>query len=316
MVDVPLREFNLNGFAQGTSYSISYFADTKFVSKDQVDSVLREIDKSMSLYHSNSLINHFNASTSGAFVDAHFIRVFKKAKKIHRLTQGRFDITVAPLVQLWGFGPMKTEDLPSDSMVRHALANVGMEKLKAKGLYLQKSKRAVKIDLNGIAQGYTVDVLANFFKKNKIRNFMIELGGEIRVMGSKADGSKFKIGIQGPPSANDEGDIKHIVELDGGAITTSGNYQKKRQINNKIISHLIDPKTGFPLQNEMISVTVYAKDAITADGYDNALMAMHVDEALQFVNKQKDIEMYAIYRKPDGLLADTMSTGFKKLIKK
>jgi thiamine biosynthesis lipoprotein len=309
-----LQEFKINGYTQGTTYSITYFAKDEWVKKSNIDSILAVIDQSMSLYKPNSLINKFNGSASGMLVDFHFMEVYKRANTIFKDTQGKFDVTVAPLVQLWGFGPKKIEKFPDDKTIKDMLKCVGMEKIIRHHLSLKKENPCVNIDFNGIAQGYTVDVIAKYLMLNKINRYMVEVGGELRINGTKPDGHLFKIGIEGPA---DKGlttqSIKHILQVKKGAITTSGNYQKYVMNGNQRISHLIDPKTGYPLKNEMISVTVFAKDAITADGYDNALMAMSVKEALVFVAK-RNMEVYIIYMKKDGELTDTLSVGFKKLI--
>ncbi|MEJ5994695.1 FAD:protein FMN transferase [Pedobacter sp. Du54] len=310
-----LQEFKIKGYAQGTSYSITYYAKDEFVKKTSVDSILAVIDQSMSLYKSNSLITTFNKSTAGTVVDFHFMKVYKRANAIFKDTQGKFDVTVAPLVQAWGFGPTKEKNFPNDATLKDILNCVGMEKLSAHHLRIDKENPCVQVDFNGIAQGYSVDVLARYLQLHKINNYMVEVGGELRINGIKNDGKLFKIGIEGPTNKElSVQNIKHILQFKKGAITTSGNYQKYVLNGKQRISHLIDPKTGYPLKNEMISVTVFAKDAITADGYDNAFMAMSVKEALAFVAKRKDMEVYMIYIKQNGELADTLSTGFKKMI--
>jgi len=313
--DEQLQEFKINGYAQGTSYSITYYAKNEWVKKSNIDSIIQIIDQSMSLYKPNSLINKFNESTSGMLVDFHFMEVYKRAHSIFKDTKGKFDVTVAPLVQLWGFGPKKITKLPDDAAIKNALKGVGMEKISRHHNFLKKKSPQVSIDFNGIAQGYTVDVIAAHLQRNKIDHFMVEVGGELYINGTKPNGQGFKIGIEGPTDTElSSQSMKHILQFKKGAITTSGNYQKYVMNGNQRISHLIDPKTGYPLKNEMVSVTVFAKDAITADGYDNPLMAMSVKEALAFVAKRKNMEVYMIYKKPNGELADTLSAGFKKLI--
>ncbi len=309
-----LQEFKIMGFAQGTSYAITYYARDEWVKKSSIDSILAVIDQSMSLYKPNSTITKFNESTTGMVVDFHFMEVYKRAHSIFKDTQGKFDVTVAPLVQAWGFGPKKMEKFPDDTTIKDILNCVGMEKLVAHYLTIRKENPCIQVDFNGIAQGYTVDVIAKHLQQKKINHFMVEVGGELRINGTKPNKQSFKIGIEGPTSKELAAQsIKHILQFKKGAVTTSGNYQKFVMNGNQRLSHLIDPKTGYPLKNEMVSVTVYAKDAITADGYDNALMAMSVKEALTFA-KRKKMEVYIIYIKPNGELADTLSTGFKKMI--
>ncbi len=299
--------YTISGFAQGTSYNLRYYAASELLQKKDVDSLLSGIDASMSLYKPGSLINRFNASEQGVQLDAAFKQVLLKSFEIYKATAGRFDVTVAPLVQLWGFGPVPVQQFPDSATIRETLKLVGMDKLQLKGNLLRKEHPGVQVDLNGIAQGYSVDVLASLLKSRGIRSFMVEIGGEVVVNGTKPDGSGYRVGIEGPvPNGR-------VVELKTGAITTSGNFNKYLKYKTGKISHLIDPKTGYPLNNQMISVTVYAKDAITADGYDNALMAMDVAEAMAFAGKQR-LEAYFIYRKADGRLADTLTTGFKQLL--
>jgi thiamine biosynthesis lipoprotein len=309
------QEFTIHGYAQGTDYSIKYFAEDSIVTKRSVDSILSVIDSSMSLYKPYSLITRFNASNDGLELDPHFAAVMRKSFAVYRDTRGKFDVTVAPLVQAWGFGARPVKGFPDSAAISAILPCVGMKHLVMKGNHLKKDMPCVQVDLNGIAQGYSVDVVADFMLKKGIRAFVVEIGGELRMKGPKPDGTAMRIGIEGPAeSANAEPVIRHVIRINNGAITTSGNYRKFLQKGSKKIAHLIDPKTGYPLDNAMISVTIYAKDAITADGYDNAIMAMGVKEALDFVNAKKGMEAYMIYHKKDGSIADTLTKGFKKMI--
>lgn len=309
------RQFTIHGYAQGTDYTVKYFARDSIVTKGAVDSILSVIDSSMSLYKPYSLICQFNASKKGLKLDTHFNNVIAKSFEINKATSGKFDVTVAPLVQAWGFGAKPVEAFPDSAAVKNLLKSTGMKHLRLKGNYLAKNSETVQVDLNGIAQGYSVDVVAGHLLKRGIKAFVVEIGGELRMKGPKPDGSVMRIGIEGPaPLAGAEPVVRHVVSINNGAITTSGNYRKFLQKGAKKVTHLINSKTGYPLNNEMISVTVYAKDAITADGYDNALMAMNVKEALTFVERKKDMEAYIIYHRKDGSVADTLSKGFRKLI--
>ncbi|MEJ2883317.1 FAD:protein FMN transferase [Pedobacter sp. GR22-6] len=308
------QQYTIHGYAQGTDYSIKYFAKDSLVTKADIDRILVSIDSSMSLYKPYSRINQFNASTDGLLLDPGFLKVMRKSFEINKATKSKFDVTVAPLVQAWGFGVKPISEFPDSGMIRSALNCVGMQHLQLKGILLKKDKPCVQLDLNGIAQGYSVDVVADHLLSKGIKSFVVEIGGEIRMKGPKPDGSPMRIGIEGPAADGAEPVVKHVVSINNGAITTSGNYRKFLQKGSRKVSHLINPLTGYPLDNAMISVTVYAKNAITADGYDNALMAMELEEALAFVAKRKDLEAYFIYHCKDGRVADTLSAGFKKLI--
>ena len=307
---------DLSGVAQGTTWLITYYGKDTIVTKRQIDSVLEVIDSSLSIYKPYSRIVAFNNSKTGITIDDHFRLVVKKSLETYHQTDGLFDITIFSIVEAWGFGAKSIDTLPDSSTIRSLLTCVGSKYLKLEGNRLTKLKPCVKIDVNGIAQGYSVDVIADFLKNNGIENYLVELGGELRVHGKKQPGNEpFRIGIEALPGDDFASHpIEKILAVDSGGITTSGNYRKYYESKGKKISHLMDPNTGYSIQNEMISVTVYAKDAITADAYDNALMAMGLDKAMKFLEQRQDLAGYFIYRLPDGNTADTASRGFYNLV--
>lgn len=311
-----LKPFHIFGFTQGTSYQVTYYAEDNVVSKAEIEHILSEIDSSLSIYKPYSLISRFNQSASGLQADEHLRKVVRKSLEVSRKTGGAFDISVQPLVQAWGFGTEPVAAPPDSAAILLLLKCVGAGKVTLHRNQLRKSAPCVQIDVNGIAQGYTVDVLADYLEKQGIRNYLVEIGGEIRIKGRKQPGGALmSIGIEGPDkNTRDVFPIRKVIRLENGAITASGNYRKYHQSGNKTFSHLINPKTGFPTQNELVSVTVWAKNALTADGYDNALMGMGLNNALQFVDRQKSMEAYFIYHKPDGTIADTATTGFYRLM--
>jgi len=316
--DSPMREFKISGLAQGTTYSASYFAKDSLVTKAQIDSILNVIDLSMSLYKANSTISQFNANKKVKIkVDEHMAAVLDKSFQINKETDGLFDITIQPLMRLWGFYREQGQNYPPDTTRISAFLNgtTGMDKIKFHKHWLSKKNNHVEIDLNGIAQGYSVDVVADFMQAKGVASYVFELGGEIRAKGPKPDGSAIKIGIEGPSTDNfEEANFKHRVSFTEGAITTSGSYRKYIVYNGKNYGHIINPKTGYPINNGIISVTVFTKKAIDADGYDNTLMLMSVEKALEFVKAKKDLEPYIIYKKADGAVADTLTSGFKKML--
>ena len=316
LTDKPdLKAFRITGYAQGTTYQVTYYAADSLICKNQTDSILIKIDSSLSIYKPYSLISRFNDSEKELQIDMHFQTVVKKALQIYRETGGAFDITVKPLVQAWGFGVKPVLTIPDSGTIQALLSCVGSDKIRLKKGLLKKDKPCMQIDVNGIAQGYSVDLLANFLENKGIETYLIELGGEIRVKGRKPQGTYMTIGIESPPEESDQLPVQKTIQLPEGAVTTSGNYRKYHQSGNKKISHLIDPKTGYPIQNELISVTVLAKDAMTADGYDNALMGMGLNKAMSFIKRHKNIEAHFIYRKENGHVADTASAGFYKFMK-
>lgn len=312
-----LTDFHINGYAQGTTYNITYYAARQITSKAEIDSIFKALDQSLSIYQSQSLISRFNNSTSEIKTDKHLHTVIEKSLDIYQQTNGKFDITVYPLVNAWGFGSTKITSLPDSNRIKEILKCIGSDKLSLKKGNLIKETPCLKIDVNGIAQGYTVDVLANYLEQRGVKSYLVEVGGELRIKGKKPNGEFMKIGIESPAENSfDEPIIRKTVTIKNGAITTSGNYRKfiTSEDHKKKLSHLIDPFTGYPLQGRLISATIIAKDAITADGYDNALMAMTINDALAFVKKKKHMEAYFIYLKSDETVADTASLGFKKFL--
>lgn len=307
-----MRAFHLSGNAQGTTFNITYYAPDSLFTLGEADSIFNRIDSSLSLYKPYSLINTFNNADSSVEMDFHLQQVVKRSLQVHATTQGAFDITVWPLVTAWGFGLTKIEDIPDSQAIAKLMPCIGSDKLIVNEKQLTKKIPCLQIDVNGIAQGYTVDVVAAFIESKGITNYLVEVGGEIRVHGRKQPGNQpMKIGIESP------GDdsflpaiIKKIISIDSGAITTSGNYRKFYESKGKRFPHIIDPATGFTTQNELISVTVFAKDAITADAYDNALMVMGLQKALRFASKNKEIEALFIYRDRQGNVLDTATAGF------
>ena len=313
-----LKAFHVNGFAQGTTYHITYFAADSILTRFQADSIFSAIDSSLSVYKPYSLITRFNQSQKGIIADRHLATVVKKAAEVGAASDGIFDITVMPLVKLWGFGPDgKSEKEPTAQQIREVLQHVGYRKIYFRGDSLLKKDPRVTIDINGIAQGYTVDVIAGFLESKKIQNYLVEVGGEIRVKGRKQpSGEIMKIGVERPSETPDDEHpvlIKRILVKEG-AVTTSGKYRNFYKSGNKKISHLMDPRTGYSIRNEMISATVVAKDGITADAYDNVFMGMSVNRAFAFLKKHPELEGYFIYTKKDGTVADTASAGFHALL--
>lgn len=311
-----LKAYRISGHAQGTTYQVTYYATDSLVTKDQVDSLLAVIDSSLSIYKPYSLISRFNQAGTGIEMDQHIARVINKSIETYRQTEGIFDITVQPLVQAWGFGPKKIDKLPDSATIRALKQCVGSRFLSVQDNRLSKTKPCVKIDVNGIAQGYSVDLLAAFLNSRHISNYIVEVGGEIRIRGRRQPGKeKMKIGIEAP--GEDEFQLsllQKIISLDSGAITTSGSYRKFYESAGKKISHIIDPRTGYSAQSDLISVTVYAPDAMTADAYDNALMVMGLQKAMAFIEKRNDMAAYFIYRDKQGKIADTATSRFYQLI--
>lgn len=300
-----MKHYRIQGTAQGTTFDINYYSETAKVDKSNIDSILEVIDLSMSLYRPGSLIRQFNEeSTMEVTMDEHFQRVIEKSFEINRLSKGIFDITIAPLASLWGFGVDKATGIPTEIQIEKALKLVGMDKLSIKGETLKKSCPGIKIDLNGIAQGYTVDLIATYLEKYDIFNYLVELGGELRISGKKHGNQPFRIGVDRPDNSS-----PYIVSLNNGALTSSGYYPPGSQL-----SHHIDPGTGYPFAETAWQATVFAKDAMTADALDNVLINISYQKAIELIDHLKDVEFLITYRVEGGNFKEVMSSGFSQMI--
>lgn len=311
-----IKKFVIRGNAQGTTYQVLYYFTDSIAKKSEFDKIFENIDSSLSLYKSYSLVSQFNKSASGIKADIHLQHVVDKAISTFKETKGVFDITVLPFTDAWGFGIRPIGTLPSKASIRKLRSCVGSAYIYWDDGLLRKKKHCVKLDPNGIAQGYTVDVLAAFLESKGISDYLVELGGEIRVKGKRQpENAAFKIAIETPGEEDWEIlPVQKMISIDHGAITTSGSYRKFHERGRKKISHIIDARTGMPAVNELISVTVFAEDAITADAFDNALMVMGLKSALLFVEKRKDISAHFIYRDNNGNIRDTSSSRFPVLL--
>lgn len=305
----------VEGNAQGTTYHISYFSDDEVNHKIAIDSLLKEIDASMSTWLPTSIISRINNNDTSVTVDQYFIDVFKKSLEVSQKTDGLFDITVGPLVNSWGFGITK-KNTQDSSTIDSLLHFVGYKMLKLEGNKIIKAKPEIKIDFNAIAQGYSVDVLANYFESKGIDNYLVELGGELKAKGKK-DNENWKVGIDKPDEkATAERKLEAIINLDNKALATSGNYRKFFEENGQKFSHIIDPRTGYPARQNLLSATVIADDCITADAYATAFMVMGLQKSIQFleVNEDLKLEVYFIYD-DNGNLKTHASESLKKEIK-
>ncbi len=313
---MELHKIRLEGPAQGTQFHITYFASDSLVRRSEVDRILTMIDLSMSIYRKDSKISLFNAdSVMSIVMDNHMAKVIAASFKYHKLSNGQFDITIAPLVDLWGFGANKSQINPDSATVLKAKELVGMQYLKVKGDRLIKKKKGVKIDVNGIAQGYTVDVLADYLEEKGIANYMVEVGGEIRTLGSPPGGKGFSIGIVQPDDDKGEELMTAVVQLNAGALTTAGSFEKFVRYKGKKLGHHIDPISGFPYMTDILSVTVYAKTAMEADALDNFFMGMGPEQILAKSKKLQDVEVFVIFKNKNQSIQTIYSDGFGKLFK-
>lgn len=283
------------GEAQGTTYHITYLSENNADYKKEIDSIFKKIDTSLSTWIPASILSKINRNDSTVVIDDHFINVFTKSMKVSKETNGMFDITVAPIINAWGFGFSKKAQVDS-VMIDSLLHFVGYKLVKLEEKKLIKEKPQVMLDFNAIAPGYTVDVLAAYLESKEISNYIIELGGEVRAKGKKDNDSTWTVGIDQPnEQATDGRPLKAIIKLKDRALATSGNYRKFYIENGKKRAHIIDPHTGYPAQHNLLSATVLADDCATADAYATAFMVMGVEKAKEFLDQHKELQLQVFF---------------------
>lgn len=300
----------------GTTYNIKFPALQNIDSakiKAKVDERLVEVNKLMSTYDPTSELSRFNQYRyeKPFEISAETMLVVKEAIRLGELSQGVLDVTVGPLVNLWGFGPtMRPETVPTQEQVDDIRNYVGLDKLTIAGSSLIKHHPQLYVDLSTIAKGYGVDVVADLLESNGIEDYLVEIGGEMRVKGHKGDSSPWLIAIEKPVS--EERAVQKVVSIDDNAIATSGDYRNYYEQDGIRYSHLIDPRTGKPIQHNTVSVTVVHPSSMTADGLATAFNVMGWDDAVKLA-KDNDIAVFIIKRTDEGF-EEYSSPAFDKLV--
>ena len=349
----PYSRFTITGQAQGTTYSINYIDSFNRGEqiKKQVDSILEVIDNSLSNYNPNSLVSKFNKSDTCMLIDEHLLYMFLLSNEINTVTDGAYDPTVKPLVNLWGFGdsPMSFDTLfrsPKDSLIRDSLVSrykdslsydlldfVGFEYLLLDGdikfntlqemktveysdNYICKDDSLVQIGFNAMAQGYSADIVGDFlnFELN-IGDYLVEIGGEITAQGVRLDGKPWRVRVESP-------DVNNLKKQPGLAdidmdefrgIAVSGNYRNYIENKNGIIGHCIDPRTGQSGKNNIISVTVVADEAAVADAYATAFMVMDFADIIMIVSADDELDVFFIFENEFGKLESYASYNLEDI---
>lgn len=271
-----------------------------------IEEVLEEVDASMSTWRNDSELSRFNRlddQSKWTEISGPLHEVLATATEVSELTGGAFDVTVGPVVNLWGFGPdARPEQVPTDEELSSRLHNIGYDKLelKAEPPALRASPNQY-VDLSAIAKGYGVDAVARFLESEGLSAFLVEVGGEVRVSGRKPDGSAWRLAIEEPVSQQRE--INRVVALDSQAMATSGDYRNYYESEGQRFSHTIDPKSGKPIRHNLASVTVIADDCMTADALATAFNVMGVEQAKELAIRE-NIAAYFIVRGEDGFETD------------
>nr|WP_295353182.1 FAD:protein FMN transferase [uncultured Prevotella sp.] len=287
------------GFIFGTIYHITYHSDTNL--KKEIEAELKKVDQSLSPFNKTSVISKVNRNENPV-VDPMFKEVFLLAENISNETHGAFDITVAPLVNEWGFGFKKGVE-PTRQVIDSLKYIVGYQKVKLTPKnYVQKQDPRIMLDCSAIAKGYGCDVVARLLRKNGINDYMIEIGGEIVTRGFNQKQEPWRIGVNKPTddSLNTSQELQTVLNVTDIAMATSGNYRNFYYKNGKKYAHTIDPKTGYPVQHTLLSATVLAKDCATADAYATSFMVMGLEKAKEILNRHSELMAYLIYTNDDG----------------
>lgn len=287
-----------SGFVFGTSYNITYNYGENL--KDEIEKVLKDVDNSLSPFNEKSTITAIN-NNEYPEIDDMFYEVFNISKDVNKDTDGAFDITVAPLVNAWGFG-FKSGNMPAEDSIKQILQYVGFEKLDLIGRIVKKKDPRMMLDCSAVAKGYGVDQVALMLDGKGIKNYMVEIGGEIVAKGVSQKKQPWRIGVTKPTddslSVNNE--LETVLQLTDIAMATSGNYRNFYYKDGKKYAHTIDPKTGKPVQHNVLSATVLAPSCARADAYATSFMVLGLEKAQEILSRHKELKAYLIYTNDKG----------------
>ena len=304
------RNFLISGHTMGTTYSVKIYDSLdnfKLTTlSNNIEILLDSLNNIFSTYIDTSEISKINNNLS-TNISEDFRYVFNKSKYYNILSNGAFDITVHPLVQLWGFGNRTSKYIPPDThTVSTILNNIGMQYVDIVSDKIIKEKMGLELDMSAIAKGYAVDQIWKLLFFNNIKNCMVEIGGEIRCSGTKIN-ERWSIGIQNP-----NGGVKQTIYPENMSVATSGNYNNYFLHEGTNYSHTINPKTGYPVNHSLVSATVIANNCLDADALATTLMVLGVEFAINLIELLDDVECYLIETKNENYFTEYRSTGFSK----
>lgn len=285
------------GFVFGTIYHITYQSDEDL--QTGIEAELKKVDNEFSMFNKQSTVSKINRGDKPELSDM-FCELWNLSSRINKDTNGAFDVTVAPLVNAWGFG-FKSGKMPDKAQVDSLKQYIGMDKLKLVNVggkrYIEKANKNIMVDFSAIAKGFGSDVVARYLESKGIQNFMIEIGGEVVTKGMSPKRLPWKIGVTKPSDdkAQANNEIQTILNVTDKAMATSGNYRNFYYKNGKKYAHTIDPKSGYPVQHSLLSSTVLAKTCAEADAYATSFMVMGIDKAEKIIDRHNDLMGYLIY---------------------
>ncbi|WP_413110826.1 FAD:protein FMN transferase [Thaumasiovibrio sp. DFM-14] len=307
----------IDGNTMGTYYVIKYVAQDGLPSSEaiqaEIDAALELVNDQMSTYRPHSELSRFNQhQTAEPFaVSEATAKVVKEAIRVSDVTRGALDVTVGPLVNLWGFGPdAKPELIPTDEELAQRRSMTGIEKLAVNGTMLTKTIPELYVDLSSIAKGYGVDVVAEYLETLGVHNYLVEIGGELRIKGNNGEGVPWRIAIEKPVEEGRA--VQEVITVGENAIATSGDYRNYYERDGIRYSHSIDPQTGKPINHRLVSVTVIDPSSMTADALATGLMVAGPEDAMA-IAEEYGLKVYLIKKTDDGF-ESYMSEGFKPFV--
>ena len=303
----------LQGEAQGSYYAITYYDEQGRNFQPDIDSIFHAVDISVNLWVDTSVISKVNRNEV-VTLDSIFINNFNIAQEAARLSDGYFDPTISPIVAAWGFS-YKHGDSITPQLIDSLKQLVDYRNIRIKDGKVIKAIPAMTLDFNAIAQGYTSDLIASFLASKGIKNYLVDTGGEIMARGCKPDGQPWIVGIEKPADNWDSEQVVHTrIALRDKGLVTSGSTRKYVERNGKRYSHCIDPKTGYPVEHNVLSVTVLAENSVWADALASICMVMGMEKSMPLIESMNDVEAYYIYVNEENELETFATEGFKALI--
>ena len=303
----------LQGLAQGSYYAITYFDELNRNFQHEIDSIFHAVDMSVNLWVDSSVISKVNRNEE-VTLDSIFIDNFRIAQKAARLSDGYFDPTISPIVAAWGFS-YKSGDSITPQLIDSLKQLVNYQKIRIENGKVVKENPNMKLDFNAIAQGYTSDLIASFLESRGIKNYLVDTGGEIMARGSKPNGQPWVVGIEKPAKNWDsEQVVQTRITLRDKGLVTSGSTRKYVERNSRRYSHCIDPKTGYPVEHNVLSATVMAENSVWADAMASICMVMGIEKSLPLIESMDGIEVYYIFVNDQNELETFATEGFQKLI--
>ncbi len=309
--------YTIRGTTMGTNYKIIYYAADPLIKRNNIDSILQEVNQSLSLYIDSSIISKVNQYDTLQKVDTHFKKVYQQAYTISKRTEGYFDFTIKPLVGAWGFGPkLRRQPKKANIDSLRELVNYRQVNLNCRHsqCWLHKDMPGIQIDFNAIAKGYGVDIIADHLEQKEIDRYLVEIGGEVISKGKGPDQKYWRAGIPRPVKESTSPHLFAAVQLHNQALATSGNYKNFYYQDSIKYVHSINPNTGQPELNRVLSASVITDKCIKSDAYSTAFMIMGFSKAKSFLHKHPKIEGLLIYSGKNGQLKHYMTQGIKEQV--